>query len=392
MSKPTPKRANREGSYRKRLDGRWEGRLRYHDIITDLPRRLTVYGRTKEECADKLFTLRNQVSKGSGQPRERVTLGEFLERWLTEIAEPTLRTSTFTLYAGIVRNHIAPALGGKQLSRLTAPMLQAFLSAPSPRVAQIARQILRKSLRDAVAWELLDRNPAEALRAPRSPKKEISPLTADQTRALVTIAAGKQIGLLVEMAVATGLRQGELLGLQARDLDLDAGVLRVARRLDRRTRKAAEPKRAASYRKLDLGKRIVDQLRVHVAGLKPNDFLFRSSVGTPIMARNLHREWKALLERADLPTTVRWHDLRHTHATLLLGAGVHPKIVSERLGHASIAVTLDSYTSYLPTLGRAAADAIDSLLEHDRPQKPGVKMGGKPPISAPVKKKKPAKR
>jgi integrase len=203
---------------------------------------------------------------------------------------------------------------------------------------------------------------------PRAPRPEIRPFTSDQVRKLLETAGGDRFHALYVLAVTTRMRQGELLGLQWEDVDLQRSALQVRHQLHELDGRLwlGEPKTAKARRSIDLPAIAVDALRTHrermLAEGYPHGWVFCDTAGGPIRKSNLiRRSFHPLLRRAGLSPT-RFHDLRHTHATMLLGQGVHPKIVQERLGHAQIGLTLDTYSHVLPGMGREAAMKIDTLL------------------------------
>jgi integrase len=259
------------------------------------------------------------------------------------------------------------------LSKLTAQQLQALYSAlerdgVSPRTRAQTHAVLHVALRDAVKAGRLPVNPADAVDRPKVPKKEIRPLDAEQTKALLKHAEGDRLHALYVLAVTTGLRQGELLGLRWEDIDLGSGRLAVRRTLREDAGKLAfgEPKTRASVRSVDLPATAVRALREHrrrmLAEGNPGPIVFCDTQGGPLRKSNLiRRSFRPLLERAGLPI-VQFHDLRHTAATLLLGPGVHPKIVQERLGHADISTTMNTYSHVLPSMQTEAADRLEELL------------------------------
>jgi integrase len=287
--------------------------------------------------------------------------GQYLERWLMDSVLDTVRPTTYERYEQIVRIHIRPALGGVKLKNLTPvhvrglyrEKLQAGLS---PRTVQYIHVTLHKALKQAVQDGLIPRNATEAVKAPQVRRQEIRPLSAEQVKVLLETACGDRLEALFVLAIHTGLRQGELLGLKWEDVDLESGTLRVRRTLA--TTKGGPmltaPKTKGSRRSVKLTQGALDALRSHLkrqlqeidrAGSlwRENGLVFASETGEPVNRHHLtsHR-FKALLTRAQLPE-IRFHDLRHTCATLLLTKNVNLKIVSEMLGHASIAITLDTY-------------------------------------------------
>ena len=222
----------------------------------------------------------------------------------------------------------------------------------------------------------MPRNVATAVDPPRVHREEIQPLSPIQARAFLQAAQEDRLEALYVLAIHCGLRQGELLGLRWEDIDLDAGTLQVRRTLTaaKGDRVFTAPKTVKSRRNLRLTAGAIDALRGHyqrqlkererLAGLwQDQGLIFASEVGTPMNRHNLlNRSFKPLLRRAGLPHSVRFHDLRHTCATLLLGMGVHPKVVQELLGHSNVSITLDTYSHVLPSMGDQAASAMDDTL------------------------------
>jgi integrase len=236
--------------------------------------------------------------------------------------------------------------------------------------------VLHRALKQSLRWGLVPRNVSEAVDPPKVRRDEVRPLSPDQARRLLEAASGDRFEALYMLAVHCGLRQGELLGLRWEDVDLEAGTLHVRRTLTlaKDGPKFTTPKTAKSRRQVRLTSGAVDALRRHhdlqfeestrLAGLwQDYGLVFATTIGTPINPRNLTgRSFKPLLKRAGLPD-IRFHDLRHTCATLLLRRSVHPKLVQELLGHATIAITLDTYSHLVPGMGDQAANAMESVLE-----------------------------
>lgn len=244
----------------------------------------------------------------------------------------------------------------------------------SPRTVQYVRAVLRKALNQALKWGRVPRNVALLVDPPTATKPQIKPLTPEQGRKLLDAARGHRLEALYRVALSLGLRQGEALGLRWEDVDLDAGTLRVAMALQRRkgVKELVMPKTEQSRRTLPLPAVLVAALRAHrtrqleerlaVGPMwREHGMVFPSTVGTPLEPRNVTRHFKALLERAGLPN-VRFHDLRHSCATLLVAQGVHPRLVMEVLGHSQIHLTMNTYAHVLPEAQREALALMDGLF------------------------------
>ncbi|HEX2180673.1 MAG TPA: site-specific integrase, partial [Rubrobacteraceae bacterium] len=256
-----------------------------------------------------------------------------------------------------------------RLDRLNALQVQAVYGRKleaglSPRTVEIVHATLHKALKQAVAWSLVPRNVSAAATTPRPTRPEIGPLSREQARELLEAAQGDRLEALYVLAVTTGMRQGELLGFQWRDVDLEGAALKVNRSIYEGI--VSPPKTGAGRRTIRLSDTAVSALKRHRIGttrVRISGWVFPSATGTPIGHQNLRkRSWKPLLERAGLPHSVRFHDLRHTCATLLLSSGIPIKVVSEMLGHASVAITLDTYSHVLPDMQESAAKAMDEAL------------------------------
>jgi integrase len=301
-------------------------------------------------------------------------------RWLEDFAKADLAPRTYHNYKLQIREHIIPAFGTMKMSKLDTPNIQALYSAKlrgglKPSSVRYIHAVLHRALSKAVDLRLIVRNPAASADSPKVRHEEMTPLDAEQTRTFLDAASGQKLEALYVLSLTCGLRMGESLGLKWSDMDLDAGTLRVNRQLQRIREGGglvfSEPKNA-SRRTIDLPQRALEALRSHhkwqleeklrASSYEDSDLVFATGKGTPLDAQNIvNRHFKPLLRRAALPS-IRWHDLRHTCATLLLGRGVHPKLVQHLLGHASITMTLDRYSHWIPSMGRHAADGMDEAL------------------------------
>ena len=367
------KRGQNEGSIFQRKDGLWVAQ------VTVQGKHVGKYCKTQREARDWLKETLSQIDSGMSLAAARTTLEEYLEEWLTTY-KTSVRPKTIQQYSQIVHQHIIPSLGGIKLKDLRPDQIQVLYNAKlnagvSTRTVIYIHAVLHRSLELALKWGLIGRNPVDVVTRPKFRRKEMQTLNDDQVRAFLSCAKGTRLDVLFWIAISTGMRQGEILGLKWSDLDWVARKLHVQRQVQRLPGKGlvfSEPKSAAGRRVVVLSQMTIEKLRAHLdlqqreqilAGNKwiDNDLIFPSTIGTPLDHRNLYREFKAILKRAGTPE-IRFHDLRHTAATLMLQQGVHPKVVQERLGHADIALTLNTYSHVLPSMQEEAAEKLDNIL------------------------------
>lgn len=375
----TKRRGRGEGAITRLPDGRWQARL---DLGWQggARRRKAVYGKTKREVQDQLVKLRRDVQLGLPIVGERQTTADFLEDWLENVARHTLRPSTYDGYATLIRKHIVPDIGRVALARLTPQRLSAMYGVLldkglAARTVQYAHAVIHRALEQAARWNLVGRNAADAVDAPRPQRKEMTALTADQARHLLDAAKDDRLYALYVLALTTGMRSGELAGLRWGDVDWANATVHVRRSLGRTSAGLAfgEAKTAKGRRAVTLPTLAVNALRQHRAAQleerlqagplwEDGDLVFSNQAGKPLERQNVaKRSFKPLLRRAGLPD-MRFHDLRHAAATLLLALGEHPKVVQERLGHATIGVTMDVYSHVMPAMQREAAAKLDALF------------------------------
>jgi integrase len=373
------KRGNGEGSITRRKDGLYMARYTV-EMPDGMRKRKTIYGKEREEVAEKLIEALSNRNRGLVFDADNLKLGEYLGRWLTDSVRDTVRPTTFERYEQVVRLHIRPVLGKVKLKNLTSAHVRGLYrqkldSGLSSRTVQYVHVTLHKALKQAIADGLIPRNVTEAVKPPQVRREEMQPLTAEQVKVLFKAVKGDRLEALYILAVTAGLRQGELLGLKWDDIDLEAGTLQVRRTLT--TAKGgpvlSAPKTRGSRRTVRLSQMALEALRSHlerqleeidsVGSLwRENGLIFASKSGEPLSRQHVTaRRFKPLLKRAGLPP-IRFHDLRHSCATLLLSKNVNPKIVSEMLGHATIAITLDTYSHVLPTMQESAARAMEAAL------------------------------
>ena len=363
----------------KRKDGLFQGM--YTAQTPDGPKRKYVYGRKYKDVEKKLAEAMGDAAKGIYFDDENQTVSQYMERWLEDCAKGDLGHRAYHNYRLQIRRHISPAFATLKLSKLTAAHIQSLYAAKlryglKPSSVRYIHAVLHRALEQALRFNLIPFNPAGRVDPPKVRQEEITPLDAEQARTFLAAARGDRFEALCVLSVTVGLRMGEALGLRWSDIDFNTKTLRVSRQLQRVRDGGGlvfgEPKNA-SRRTVDLPQRAVEALRSHRkeqmegqlrAGSEWQDqgFVFASNKGTPLDAQNIvNRHFKPLLKRAGLPS-IRWHDLRHTYATLLLARGTHPTYVQKSLGHASVQLTLDRYSHWMPSMGRNTAEGIDEAL------------------------------
>ena len=367
------RRANGEGSIYKRSDGRWCA-----TVSVDGGRRKSFYGRRREDVALRLATALKARQDGLPVVGEQETLEHYLTKWLEGVG-PSLRYKTSERYGQVVRLHVLRILGRIRLGRLGPEHLQRLYAqclkaGLAPGTVRQIHAVIHHALRDALRWGMVARNVATLVSPPRQQRREIQALSAEQVRLLLEAAQGDPLEALYVLAVTTGMRRGEVMALRWQDVDLERATVQVRGSLQptRDGPRIVEPKTAQSRRQVALTQRAVDAIRQHRVrqaeerlragpGWEDHDLVFPCGTGRPLNPTSLRRSFMPLVRRAGLPP-IRFHDLRHTAATLMLVQGVHPKVASEMLGHSNIAMTLDLYSHVTPTMQRQAAEALDAVL------------------------------
>ena len=367
-------------------------RRNYHKIIVERGKdaegkrkRDTTYFRGgKREADAELARLLHELETGLLVDTKRLKVTEFLDKWL-EHTKPTVGIRTHERYKAIVERHLGPALGHHRLTELRPLHISDYyqkalkggrLDGSGGLSAQTVvhhHRVLHEALKQGVRWQVLRSNPAEAVDPPKADKREMTVLDEKQTNMLLQSAQESALSTPILVAVTTGLRLGELLGLHWSDVDLKRGKLSVTQSLQATGDGLVflPPKTKKSRRSIPLTKSAIDALRRHRADqletrmAQPdrwddNDLVFPSDYGRPWNPRSFSSSWSRL--RDALGLTIRFHDLRHTHATLLLRQGVHVKVVSERLGHSTVAITLDTYSHVLPDMQEDATAKLELAL------------------------------
>jgi integrase len=369
------RRGHGEGAIFQRKDGRWVARVTLPDGT-----RKDYYAKTRREAADKLKGAQRSAEDGVDLSADRVTVAHFLDTWLSSSVKPSVKVKTFTTYESLCRTAIVPRIGSKKLVKLTALDLQSLYtnlaeSGLSPRSVHHVHRVLHRAFNQGVQWKILPRNPCDGATSPKAPRAEMSVWNAGEADAFLIATREQRMHGLYVLALTTGMRQGELLGLKWTDIDFTAGTLAVRRALQWQRGNGlvfVEPKTARSRRKIHLSQTALAALRVHkdrqafdrhVLGSEWNEhgLVFCDFLGEPLSPTNETKRFQRASAAAGLPA-IRFHDLRHTAATILLAKGVHVKLVSEMLGHSTIVLTLDTYSHVIPAMHSDAAAAMDAVF------------------------------
>jgi integrase len=389
--------ARRQGQIIPRGDHRWLVRI-YLGLDPETRRRRyfnrTVRG-SFHSAQNALNTQLAACAEGKELLGAQMTLNHYLDRWLEFAARPKLRTKSFADYKALLGRSIRPTLGERMLSDV-APLdlqsiyLQMYQQKLSPRTIGYTHAVLHAALEQAVSWRLITRNPGRGVTLPKPTRGEMRVLKPDEARRFLEHALPTKYGVLFALALTTGMRPSEYLALRWSDINWRDETVSVSRTLEKGNGwRFASTKRASSRRPVKLETWVARQLRQLYSfdtarpGANSDDVqqIFKTRCGRPINSDYLAREFKRLLRAAGLPR-MRLYDLRHTAATLALTAGVPAKVVSELLGHASSAFTLDVYAHVLPHMQAEAAVRVAALLGMDGREQEGMRAQvRKPPQS-----------
>jgi integrase len=372
------RRGHGEGAIYKQGD-RWRGVL---DLGWQGGKRQRKYfsGTTRREVQQALDEARRRHEQGALALGPTQTVAQFLADWFEQVKRPKVEASTYERQETVLRLHLIPALGKRPLPKLTPQEIQGFYAQKladgyAPGTVRQMHAVLSNALNTATRWGILPRNPAALVDLPKLAKREAQVLNAEPARKLLQAARGERLEALIVLALTTGARQGELLGLRWQDVDFDAGQLHIRQKLLRVQRQVVEnaPKSASGRRTIDLSRLGADALRRHrtrqaeerlqvgAAWGRP-DLVFTTASGQPINACTL-RNWHfpRLLRKAALPK-LTFHQLRHSVATLMLSRGESINVVQQLLGHSNVAMTLGVYRHVLPGEQRGAVERLGELL------------------------------
>ena len=381
MPRKSTRNAQGAGTIRQRKDGTWEGRYTVgRDPGTGKQVQKSVYGKTQKETRIKLQQATSSIDLGVYTEPSKMTVSRWLDIWLEEFLGD-VKPRTQELYTSTVKNRIKPALGAVKLSDLKTAAIQKFYNdcgrgdAPlSPKTVKNVHGILHKALQQAVEAGYIRENPADACKPPRIVKKEITPLDEAETKLFVKAVHDDPYEILYLVTLFTGMREGEVMGLKWDAVDFEAGTVRIVHQLQLHKgvyqlmpTKNSKPRTItpAPYvmNLLKAQKRIQAGWKLAAGRVWQDDgFVFSNQLGAHLARQTVYKHFKDAVESIGLKDR-RFHDLRHTYAVASLRAGDDPKTVSENLGHATVAFTLDIYGHVTEQMKRASADRMQAYID-----------------------------
>lgn len=361
-----------QGYYRKRGE-KWSFSIDLpRDPVTNKRRQKTVSGfKTKKEAEKACAALITEIERSEYVAPSKKTVADFMKDWLAG-KELSVKKQTYATYYDHIRLHINPALGKYELMKLSREQVLAFYKKLknekqlSDRTLLDIHNLLKQTLSQALEWQLIRRNVMNTIDTPKVAKKEFKVWSLEECGLLLSKSKLDRLHIAFILALTTGMRQGEVLGLRWQDIDMETGLISITQILDHKGKAfQVGAKTNAGSRLISIDENTVNELKKHKKTIlaeklrlgpayTDHDLVIPTSIGTPLNPRNLLRTFYRLIEASGVPK-IAFHDLRHTHATLLLSQGINPKIVSERLGHANIKVTLDTYSHVLPNMQKETA-------------------------------------
>ncbi|MFE5832758.1 tyrosine-type recombinase/integrase [Streptomyces sp. NPDC056508] len=384
MATQRKRNPNGAGTITQRKDGRFQAAV--YVLQPDGTRaRKFAYGKTWAECDTKRRALLDKVASGTPVPTRSAKLSEWLTYWLESVVRPRRKLSTYDKYEAHVRLYLSPMLGTKRLESLSVPDVRRFLlqleKKTTAATAKESHRVLRTALSAACREELIVRNVAKLVEPPRAAARDLSPWSLDETLDFLAAARRDPLYAAFVLAIAMGLRRGEIVGLRWSDIDLENRVLLVRQQVQRRRGVLYNDEtKGRRSRAIPLPAMCLAPLRWHRMRQKATyeatgtewtatGYVFATCTGRPVEPRNVHRSFVRVSEAAGL-RPIRLHDARHGCATLLTAAGVAPRVVMEILGHSQISLTMDVYTHVVQDTQREAISHMDRLLTRRRPDRP----------------------
>lgn len=350
------------------------------DPKTGKRKQKTVSGfRTKKEAEAACAELIAQIESGEYKNESRIPLEQFILEFM-EGERHRIRESTWNFQMFLVQKHIIPSLGKIKLDKLSPHHIHRFYlekaqEGLSGSYIRAMYSVLSKTLGAAERWGLIKKNAASLVAPPKTSERKMNVWTVDEVQQFLKASKNRKFYIAYVLAVYTGMRRGEILGLKWEDLDLDQGIIHVQRTLYKSNKKIIfqEPKTRGSKRSIVISPYVIDELKKHRArqnemrlklgpGYQDHGLVVCNWNGNPVDPVDLARDFNMAIKIAGV-SRIRFHDLRHTHATILLQIGEHPKVVSERLGHSSVTITLDTYSHVLPNMQKKLADKLENMLK-----------------------------
>ncbi|MBI5954429.1 MAG: site-specific integrase [Chloroflexi bacterium] len=332
-------------------------------------KRKVKYAKDQKAVRDWLAKTQIELRQGILVKDDNITFEKFVTDYMENVRKNSLRPKTFEVYSYLLKLHINPEIGHIKLVQLRPDHLQSLYakkvtSGLSKRTVQFMHAIIHKALKQALKWGMVNRNVADLVEAPKPKRQSLTVWDSQQVNTFLSSCKDHRFFPIFVVAIYCGMREGELLGIHRENIDLSKGTIRVMHQAQslKGGMVITDPKTESSKRLITVPKTALDVLKSHIKGLEnKTGLIFSTSTGKPISPSNLQKAFREETEKAGLPR-IRFHDLRHTSATLLLEAGVHPKVVQERLGHSQISMTLDLYSHVLPSMQKEAADKMEDIL------------------------------
>ena len=375
-----------KGHIRERSPGHWAIVIDLRDAATGKRRRKWhSFAGTKRQAQIECSRLISELSGGLYIEATKITVRQFLDRWLEHI-KPLVSPRTHERYGEIARKNLNPLLGAVVLTKLRPMQISdAYAKALSggrrdgqgglaPRTVHHMHRVLKQALTQAVRWQLLIRNPTEAVDPPKVERHRISTYDMPQTAALIDAVRGTRLFIPTLLAVLCGMRRGEIAALRWQNVDLSTGQISIVASAEQMNSGVRfKETKSGRARTVAMSGTVRDELRAHRVQqaqdmfklgtrLTDENFVAALADGSPMQPTFITHEWVRMISATSLPR-VRFHDLRHAHATHMLSSGVHPKVASERLGHSKVGITLDLYSHVLPGMQEDAAAKMDAALK-----------------------------
>lgn len=373
-----------KGHIRERSPGKWAIVIDLYDETGKRRRKWHSFSGTKRQAQEECARLVSEMRGGSYVEPSKITMAQHLESWLGHV-KSQVTPRTHERYSELVRKNIVPLIGSIHLTKLRPMQISdAYTKALTsgrrdgkgglaPTTVIYMHRLIKHSLAQAVRWGMIARNPADAVTPPKAERGTLTTYDMPQTAELIDVVRGTRLMVPVMLAVMCGLRRGEIIALRWRNVDLDQGGLAIVESAEQTKGEVRyKPPKSGKGRRVALSASVVEELRSHKAAQAEEllrlgvcqdgaTFVYAREDGQPIQPRSLTHAWMKAISNTGLPR-VRFHDLRHAHATHLLASGVHPKVASERLGHSRVGVTLDLYSHVLPGMQEDAASRVDEAL------------------------------